>query len=138
MFYRQQKQQILFQRKLTWQARQLRSKPTAAEQKLWSYLRRSRLLGYKFRRQFAIQNYIADFYCHDCKLIVEVDGEIHRYHIGRDRNRDLQLNNLGYTVIRFTNEDVLRRTTEVLGKIASLLKGGGGPANGGDGEGKNV
>src|SRR5215217_5146139 len=58
-------------------ASELRKRTTEAEQKLWTLLRNRQLKGKKFRRQHAISNYIADFYCHECKLVIELDGNFH-------------------------------------------------------------
>ena len=58
-------------------ARENRKASTEAEKKLWKALRNRNLHGYKFRRQHPIFDFIADFYCHECKLIVELDGEYH-------------------------------------------------------------
>jgi very-short-patch-repair endonuclease len=58
-------------------ARELRHQQTKAEEKLWSLLRNRQLKGKKFRRQQAIANYVVDFYCHECKLAIEVDGNFH-------------------------------------------------------------
>lgn len=109
---------------MNWTARQLRYKPTEAEDKLWQRLR-SKKLGYKFRRQHSIDNYIVDFFCFEQKLIIEVDGPIHLNHIEHDDVRDLFLQSLGYTVLHFTNQAVIETTDLVITRITSLLKGGG-------------
>ena len=59
-------------------AMELRRTMTEAEIILWNELRNKKLNGYKFRRQHPIKNYVADFYCHEARLVVEVDGEIHK------------------------------------------------------------
>src|SRR4030095_8695699 len=59
-------------------AKELRRKSTEAEEKLWSLLRNRQLKGKKFRRQHPILHYVADFYCHECKLVIELDGNFHR------------------------------------------------------------
>ena len=58
-------------------ARQLRGSQTEAEQKLWTFLRNRQLKGKKFRRKHAIAQYVVDFYCHECKLAIELDGHYH-------------------------------------------------------------
>ena len=113
----------------------LRKDPTIAEQFLWKYLRKRRLLGYKFRRQFAIGKYIVDFICCEQKLIVEADGLIHLHHQQYDKERKYYLQLLGYKMIRFSNIEILHNIAAVLQKIASSLKGGGGSAEGRDGAG---
>jgi very-short-patch-repair endonuclease len=105
-------------------ARALRQRQTEAEQKLWSLLRNKQLKGKKFRRQHAIADYVADFYCNECKLAIELDGNVH---VGReskedDRRRSSSLNELGITVLRFWNREVLKKPELVLRKIAEYLK----------------
>jgi len=103
-------------------AREMRRNPTPAEKKLWQHLRRRQLLGYKFRRQHAIDRFIVDFYCQEAKLVVEVDGPIHQYTPQEDAIRREFLESLGLRVIRFTNEQVLSNIESVLEAIASALQ----------------
>jgi cyclase len=86
-------------------AKALRSNLTAEEMILWSGLK-EHFPAYKFRRQHPISNYIADFYCHELKFIIEVDGPIHslKRNIELDEVRQKDLENLGNKVLRFTNE----------------------------------
>jgi very-short-patch-repair endonuclease len=98
-------------------ARELRQPLTPAEQRLWAALRDRRLEGYKFRRQHPIDRFIVDFFCHECALAVEVDGNSHVTQAEYDQARTEWLNEHGYTVIRFTNEDVLKRLHAVLEAI---------------------
>lgn len=98
-------------------ARRMRHEPTKAEKLLWQKLRRRQLGGYKFRRQHPIGNYIVDFYCAETKLIVEVDGDIHAYQESYDKERTKDLEALGYQVVRFWNEQVLKETIGVLEMI---------------------
>jgi ATP-dependent helicase HrpA/adenine-specific DNA-methyltransferase len=104
-------------------ARELRSKTTEAEQKLWSLLRNRQLKGKKFRRQHAISNYIVDFYCNECKLVIELDGKFHTAGEAKeyDAARTALLNELGITVLRFWNEEVINDPAKVLGKISEYL-----------------
>jgi very-short-patch-repair endonuclease len=90
-------------------ARAMRNHPTEAEAVLWQRLRCHRLDGYKFNRQARMYGYIADFYCPRLKLVVEVDGSIHRTpgQQAADRLRDANLTARGMTVVRVTNADVL-------------------------------
>ena len=87
-------------------AREMRHDPAPAEKKLWRCLRDRQLGGFKFRRQHVIGPYIADFYCHACRLIVEIDGESHGHREEYDATRTQILNRGGDHVIRFMNEDV--------------------------------
>lgn len=98
-------------------ARELRQEMTPAETKLWQRLRANRLGGFHFRRQQIIGSYIVDFYCHAVSLVVEVDGGIHLAQQADDHQRDLYLNNLGLTVLRFTNEQVEHKTDQVISTI---------------------
>ena len=98
-------------------ARELRQPQTAAEQKLWSALRNRQLGGFKFRRQHPIDRFIVDFYCHECALVVEVDGDSHVSQIEYDEARTEWLNDRGYNVVRFTNLEVQRQLPAVLEAI---------------------
>jgi very-short-patch-repair endonuclease len=100
----------------------MRKNPTPAENKLWQHLRGKQLLGYKFRRQHAIERFIVDFYCHDARLVVEVDGPIHQYTTEEDAIRQKFLESLGFRVLRFTNEQVLTNIDGVLNMIAEALR----------------
>ena len=93
---------------------------TDAEHRLWYNLRAHRLGGSKFKRQVPIGRYIVDFVCFDHKLIVEVDGGQHA-NSAADHRRDEWLCNEGYQVMRFWNDDVLKRTNIVLGEISNAL-----------------
>ena len=96
-----------------------RGKSTEAENALWQYLRDKQLDGIKFRRQHIIDKYIADFISLENKLIVEVDGSIHQLPENKenDRQRTERLNELGFTVIRFTNNEVLHNIDAVAANI---------------------
>lgn len=101
-------------------AKEMRSKPTEAESVLWLQLK-GKKLGVKFRRQHPIDSFIADFVCLDKKLIIEVDGEIHDFQQEADELRTERLNELGYEVLRFKNEEVLADIDNVLTKISTIL-----------------
>lgn len=89
-------------------ARNLRNNSTLPEVILWSkVLRNKQLRGYPFLRQRPIKNYIVDFFSKDLKLIIELDGEIHRFQKKKDKKREDDLKELGYSIIRFENETVL-------------------------------
>ncbi|WP_430685463.1 endonuclease domain-containing protein [Leptolyngbya sp. AN02str] len=103
-------------------ARQLRRNPTLAEAQLWSALKRNQLGGLKFRRQHPIGRFIVDFCCPSCKLVVEVDGDIHQQQAGYDEARTEQLQAFGYQVLRVTNEDVLNDLQAVLVRIAQAAE----------------
>jgi very-short-patch-repair endonuclease len=100
-------------------ARGLRHESAPAEQKLWKCLRNRQLNGFKFRRQFAIDRYVADFYCAECKLIVEIDGasQFEPQSETDDAKRTERLADLGYAVVRFTNIDIFENFENVLDAI---------------------
>jgi very-short-patch-repair endonuclease len=90
---------------------------------LWSILKEYKLKGFKFRRQHPISNYIADFYCHKAKLIIEIDGEYHNNEeqILIDKERTKYFNEIGLTEIRFSNQQVLFEIENVLNKIDKII-----------------
>jgi very-short-patch-repair endonuclease len=100
-------------------AKILREHMTEAEIKLWEILRNKQLLNYRFRPQHPIDIFIADFYCHSLKLVIEVDGDIHntKDQIEYDIGREAELLNWGIKVIRFTNEEVITDVYLVRKKI---------------------
>jgi very-short-patch-repair endonuclease len=103
--------------------RALRERQTPAEEFLWNLLRNRRLLGAKFRRQHQIGPYVCDFYCHQARLIVECDGQVHTdsQQQARDALRDRNLTAEGFTVLRFWNDEVVNHTETVLRRIAEQL-----------------
>jgi very-short-patch-repair endonuclease len=104
-------------------ARLNRQTQTEAEQVLWSCLRNRKLNGFKFRRQHPIAGFIADFFCLECNLIVEVDGDYHNEIKQRqyDEERTYQLNELKIKVIRFKNREVIENRDFVLREISQHL-----------------
>lgn len=105
-------------------AKQLRDRPTEAEDFLWKQLSNKKILDFRFKRQQPILYFIADFYCHQAKLVVEVDGGYHQVpaQYEYDCNRDSELEELGIKVIRFRNEQVLFEIDATLQKIEEELK----------------
>jgi very-short-patch-repair endonuclease len=100
-------------------AKKLRRKMTPSEQALWQGLRFKKIAGYKFRRQHPIKYYIADFYCHEARLVIEVDGPIHDR--TKQREHDLQrsgvIEDFGIMILRFSNDEIKYHLKEVLEKI---------------------
>lgn len=95
--------------------RMLRAKSTLAEKDLWKKLRNRKVDGLKFNRQhpiiygnddFDLKFFIADFYCAEKKLVIELDGGIHNYTTEYDKDRDEIIEGLGIKVIRFKNEEI--------------------------------
>ena len=102
-------------------ARQLRNESTDAERRLWYFLRRQQLDGHKFRRQFPLAGYIADFVCVPARLVVELDGGQHLAALEYDERRTEALQGEGYRVLRFWNDDVLSHTYNVVAEIFRVL-----------------
>ncbi len=105
-------------------AKKLRENPTEAEELLWLALKDNQVEGCKFRRQHPISKYIADFYCHKLKLVIEIDGG---YHLAEDqqildKERTATLEFLGLKVIRFSNKEVLLKLPEVINEIKNFIK----------------
>jgi very-short-patch-repair endonuclease len=105
-------------------ARENRKRMTLAERILWDHLRGKKFMGIKFRRQHPISQFIADFYCHQAKLIIELDGG---YHDDPEQNeldvgRENVLKDMEIKVIRFRNEEIEKDVLGVLEKIALVIR----------------
>jgi very-short-patch-repair endonuclease len=103
-------------------AKELRRNMTPSEKVLWQGLRSHKIAGFKFRRQHPIKYYIADFYCHEARLVIEVDGPIHdridrREH---DQQRNGVMEDFGIMILRFSNEEIMYHLMEVLKKIEEV------------------
>jgi very-short-patch-repair endonuclease len=107
---------------LTWAAKGNRKKETEGEKILWNKLLRKKYLGYKFTRQKPINRFIADFYCSELSLIIEVDGDSHLVKKERDILRDKFLKCCGIRTIRINNEDVLNNIEKVEKEIKEFIK----------------
>jgi very-short-patch-repair endonuclease len=90
---------------------------------LWSRLRNSELEGFKFRRQYPIGPFFADFFCQGAELVVEVDGSQHADQSDEDERRTQFIRDAGYRVLRFWNNEVISEIDEVLQRIADALEG---------------
>jgi cyclase len=101
-------------------ARKLRANPTKAETILWDKLR-NKQLGIRFRSQHPINCFIADFYCHSSKLVIEVDGEIHHYQKEYDINREADIEKFEIKIIRFTNKEIYSNIDRVIEEIKKHL-----------------
>ncbi|MFA5076218.1 MAG: endonuclease domain-containing protein [Patescibacteria group bacterium] len=99
----------------------LRHSSTKVENKLW-YKINNRQLGYKFRRQQGIGNYVVDFYCPELKLVIEVDGQYHDDPVvyKKDREREKYLCSLGLVVRRYTAREVFKNTMGVVSDIEAI------------------
>ncbi len=105
-------------------AKILRKNMTKAEEMLWEKLKGKEIMGLRFRPQHPIDIFIADFYCHPVKLVIEVDGGIHKNKEQReyDIGREGELENWGIKVIRFTNEEIEGNISEVLKEIRKVCQ----------------
>ncbi|MGV8935318.1 MAG: endonuclease domain-containing protein [Gallionellaceae bacterium] len=116
---------VPYNKKLTALARENCKTPTAAESKLWKELLRMRnFSNLKFSRQKPIANYIADFYCAELHLVIEIDGDSHAESLAYDAERTKALGALGIMVIRYKNEEILKNLSgvydDLMRKISSL------------------
>ncbi len=104
------------------QARRLRQASTPGEKKLWCFVRNRKVSGLKFRRQQVIEGFIADFFCEEIKLAVEVDGTVHNDVEQKriDEYREKVFSARGITTIRFPNDDVLNHIDECIRQIADI------------------
>ena len=100
-------------------AKNLRKNMTTAELKLWDFLRNKKVLGLRFRAQHPVDIFIADFYCHPIKLIIEIDGGIHKNIDQKeyDIRRTAELQKHGIDVIRFTNQQIYNDFENVIKEI---------------------
>ncbi|MGH8027628.1 MAG: endonuclease domain-containing protein [Pseudoxanthomonas sp.] len=102
-------------------ARELRNRATDAERKLWQHLKNRQLNGMKFRRQYPIAGYVADFASPEIRLAIELDGGQHLERREYDQERTAKLACNGYRVLRFWNDDVLLQTEHVLSEILRVI-----------------
>ncbi len=110
--------------------RELRNNPTKAERILWEALRRKKICGKKFLRQYPFLHditgserfFVGDFYCHEEKLIIELDGKYHKYILKEDEDRTKILNYLGKRVVRFNNAEVINNIDYVLSEIKKHIQ----------------
>ena len=103
----------------------LRNNATTVERILWSKLKGKQFLGHKFRRQHGIGPFIVDFYCHECKLAIEIDGATHWTGEAKeyDRRREKYIGQYGVHFLRFTNSAIAENLHGVLIAIAEEVKG---------------
>ncbi len=104
-------------------ARDMRKIPTESEKVMWNILRKFRYKGYIFRRQHPVDIFIADFYCHKLKLIIEVDGDVHNSEqaIDYDDGRSSELEKYRLNIIRFTNNQVLNEPENIILQIQDFI-----------------
>jgi len=100
-------------------ARKLRNNGTLSEKRLWQALKGKRLRGYDFHRQKPLDKFIADFYCYELELVIELDGATHLDPVvqEKDKIKEDRLNELGLTVLRFKDEEVITDIGDVVDRI---------------------
>ena len=110
---------IKYNPKLKEYSRELRTNQTDAEKKLWSKLRKNQIKNYRFTRQKPIGYFIADFYCHRLKLVIEVDGDRHYTEESKryDKMRNEYLKKQGLVVYRINNVDIYKDIAMVIDGI---------------------
>ena len=101
------------------QSQRLRKNMTGAEKRLWFRINRRQVAGLKFRRQYPVPPYIADFVCLEKSLIIEVDGGQHQWLSEKDERRTRFLESRGYRVMRFWNNEVMENIDGVLEVICA-------------------
>ena len=102
-------------------ARRLRRKQTDAERKLWSRLRDRKLCDAKFRRQHPIGPFVTDFCCMEIGLVIELDGSQHMQQAQADQHRSRYLEQRGYRVLRFWDNEVLANMDAVVDQIVRVM-----------------
>ena len=105
-------------------ARQLRNNSTQNEIRLWRYLKGKQMMGYDFHRQKPLLNYIADFFCHELMLVIELDGYTHNFEevVEKDERKQKELEALGLTVLRFADIELMHDINNVLRTIEGYIE----------------
>jgi len=104
--------------------RALRHDAPPAEVVLWAKLRNRQLNGWKFRRQYSIAHYVADFCCPECRIIIEIDGPSHEGKEAEiyDQNRQHYFESLGFSIVRFSNQQIYHQLPDVLENLLALCE----------------
>ncbi len=118
------KKDLYYNKDLKEFARQLRNNSTKAEIRLWAEVLRGKKTGYSFLRQRPVLNYIADFMCKDLQLIIELDGFSHNFEEQwkRDIQRQKELENAGFKILRFADDDVMNDLENVESEIMHWIR----------------
>lgn len=112
---------ISYKPSLKERAKWLRNNMTLAEVLLWNKLKGKQMFGYDFDRQKPILGFIVDFFCKQLKLIIEVDGFTHDYKMEYDKQRQIQLESLGLTLLRFQDVEVKKDIENVTQRIVDWI-----------------
>ncbi len=110
-----------YRKDLIEKARKLRKNSTPGQIELWKLVKNKQVLGYQFRRQRPIKNYIVDFYCKELRLAIEIDGSSHDYKVEYDQKRQEKLEQLGITFLRFSEEDTKQNADYVVKEIEKWI-----------------
>jgi very-short-patch-repair endonuclease len=103
-------------------AKQLRKGPTKTEKIVWELIRNRKFMGLKFRRQHVIEGFVLDFYCHEMKLGIEIDGGIHFRRKDYDRLRQEVIESESVNLIRITNKQIAENKRAILEKIKDAIR----------------
>jgi very-short-patch-repair endonuclease len=103
-------------------AKLLRRNMTRSEELLWEKVKGKQIHGVRFRRQHPIDIFIADFYCHEARLVIEIDGEIHNDQSNYDDGREAEIEEYNIKIIRFSNDQVIDDMDSVIMKIEKVVK----------------
>jgi len=106
-------------------SRAMRKEPTTAEELLWQRVRGNGIAGFKFRRQQVIEGFIVDFFCHQAKLVVELDGDVHdtKEQKLKDAQRRVVFEARGLAELRFRNKEIFENTDGVIAAITATVRG---------------
>jgi very-short-patch-repair endonuclease len=115
---------VKYHPKLKELARRLRDNSTKSEIRLWQYLKGKKMMGYDFHRQKPVDNFILDFFCNKLKLAIELDGYTHTFEeiVEKDILKQERVKELGITVLRFCDEDVMKNMEGVLQAIRCFIE----------------
>ena len=102
-------------------ANALRKNMTSTEKLLWNRLKNKQVLNLRFRRQHPIDIFIADFYCHAARLVIELDGEIHKTQTDYDKGRTAEIGRFEIQVIRFKNNEIENDIENVIKRIEKTI-----------------
>lgn len=116
---------IPYRKDLRLKARELRKNSTTAEVMLWCEIKGKQLLGYEFHRQVPMLDYIVDFYCHELKLVIEIDGDSHTHALAEkyDLERQSRIENYGIHFLRFDDLEVKQSINYVVNEIYQFIMG---------------
>lgn len=115
---------ITYNPKLKELARNLRNNSTKAEIKLWGYLRGRQMMGHDFHRQKPVEDFIVDFFCNKLKVVIELDGYTHGFEnvVEKDKSKEERLRQLGISVLRFNDNEVMNDIDNVLRAIQYFVE----------------